>query len=148
MIRGHHSPVIAVAIREATRHVISVDTGHAVNVYNLLNQQCIQRFGRLSMTALGGLPTTSHYYNPARNELTMASTTIAWALPVPVFDVRSDYSEICSHDYPLVGVIYSSEFCKVMHQALASQHRIWLSQPKYGQGTYLSYSHKIQILHF
>lgn len=148
MIRGHHSPVIAVAIREATRHVISVDTGHAVNVYNLLNQQCIQRFGRLSMTALGGLPTTSHYYNPARNELTMASTTIAWALPVPVFDVRSDYSEICSHDYPLVGVIYSSEFCKVMHQALASQHRIWLSQTKYGQGTYLSYSRKKQILHF
>ncbi|XP_025088081.1 WD repeat-containing protein on Y chromosome-like [Pomacea canaliculata] len=122
ILRGHLRSIVAVAVRDSTEHVISLDKGHTLNVYHILTHECVQRLSGLSTSLMGPNPASSYFYNVGCNEFLMAHTSIAKTVPKPSY---AEQIAVQSHDFPLTGVVYSSEFRKIVSVCRGGIIKVW-----------------------
>lgn len=85
---------------------------------------------------MGPNPASSYFYNVGCNEFLMAHTSIAKTVPKPSY---AEQIAVQSHDFPLTGVVYSSEFRKVSHKTPTTGRKIPVTWDKRS-------SHKLSFL--
>ena len=71
---------------------------------------CMQSFSGLSLKILGKTHISAFLYNPARNQLAVASSRIAIASK---FINPPEVADISAHDFPVTCVCYSSLYEEV-----------------------------------
>ncbi|KAL5018967.1 hypothetical protein ScPMuIL_004689 [Solemya velum] len=121
VLQGHSKPVTHVVVNSKRGHIISVDKGKSIRIFELKDQSCIQVVSGRTVK-LGFLPVSSLLFNPQTETLILATNQMVL---LNRDDGEERFSDVLSHSKSVVGALYSKTFNVVVSACHDSVISVW-----------------------